>query len=284
VRRWRQDLEARAPGVEQQARALYDRLIRPLEGQLGAGRLLIVPHGVLHYVSFGALHDGKDYWLARKTLRFLPSASVVEFLRKSSGKPVGKLLAIGNPDLGDARFDLPSAEQEARSIGASIAGARVLVRGQATETAFRALAGGERYVHIASHGEYNADDALQSRVLLAPDKENDGSLTTSELYGLRLDADLVTLSACETGLGRVLTGDDVIGLTRGFLYAGASNVVASLWQVDDDATTRLMQTFYANMEKGLPKSEALRRAQLEVRKQWPQPFFWAAFFITGLGV
>jgi CHAT domain-containing protein/tetratricopeptide (TPR) repeat protein len=283
VRKFRQDVEARAPGVEAEARQLYDRLLRPVEASLSAPNLLIIPHGVLHYVSFGALHDGKDYWLSRKNMRFLPSASVVRYLRPPSGKPVGDLLAIGNPDLKDARFDLPSAEQEARGIGQAVRDATVLTRAQATETAFRGLAGSERYVHIASHGEYNAEDALQSRLLLAADGKNDGALTTSELYGLRLNADLVTLSACETGLGRVLTGDDVIGLTRGFLYAGASNVVASLWQVDDDATTQLMSAFYRNMTKGLAKSEALRQAQLEVRKKWPHPFFWGAFFLTGRG-
>lgn len=281
VRKFRQDIEARAPDVETQAKALYDRLIRPVEAKLKATNLLVIPHGVLHYVSFATLHDGRDYWVASRNLRFLPSASVVRFLRPASGKPVGDLLAIGNPDLKDARFDLPSAEQEARAIGRSVAGATVLTRGQATETAFRKMVGQGRYVHIASHGEYNPDDALQSRLLLAADGANDGSLTTDELYGLRLNADLVTLSACETGLGRVLTGDDVIGLTRGFLYAGASSVVASLWQVDDDATTRLMDAFYRNMEKGASKSAALRDAQREVRQKWPHPFFWGAFFLTG---
>lgn len=283
VRKFRQDMEARSPGVEAQARQLYDRLLRPLEPSLAAPKLLIIPHGVLHYVAFGALHDGKDYLLAKKNLRFLPSASVVRYLRAPSGKPPGDLLAVGNPDLGDARFDLPSAEQEARSIGQVVGGSLVLTRAQATETAFRDQAGARRYVHIASHGEYNADDALQSRLLLVGDGRNDGSLTTHELYALHLNADLVTLSACETGLGRILTGDDVIGLTRGFLYAGASNVVASLWQVDDDATTQLMGAFYRNMVKGQSKSEALRQAQLEIRKKWPHPFFWGAFFLTGRG-
>ena len=94
---------------------------------------------------------------------------------------------------------------------------------------------------------------------------------------------MVTLSACETGLGTVLTGDDVVGLTRGFLYAGASNIVASLWQVDDDATTMLMQNYYRRLDTGEPKRHALRHAQLATREKYPHPFFWAAFFITGNG-
>jgi CHAT domain-containing protein len=109
-------------------------------------------------------------------------------------------------------------------------------------------------------------------------------LTVDELYGIRLDADLVTLSACETGLGKVLNGDDVVGLTRGFLYAGSSNVVASLWEVDDLATSELMKRFYTNMKSGIPKRDALRQAQLETKKEFPHPFYWAAFFLTGQGI
>lgn len=284
VRGFRKAIEERQDDVEQLARAMYDRLIRPVKGLEATGNLLIVPHGILHYVSFGALHDGKDYWLASRSLRFLPSASVVGFLESPvQAGPPRRLLAIGNPDLGDARFDLPSAQKEVEAISAMVPESLALVRGRATETEFRQVAANYRYLHIASHGEYNADNALQSRLLLAKDAANDGSLTTDELYNLQLDADMVTLSACETGLGTVLTGDDVVGLTRGFLYAGAANVVASLWQVDDDATTLLMRNFYSRLDAGRPKRHALREAQLETRKTYPHPFFWAAFFVTGNG-
>jgi len=110
-------------------------------------------------------------------------------------------------------------------------------------------------------------------------------LTGMEIVGTDLrGTDLVVLSACETGLGKVLNGDDLVGLTRGFLYAGSSNVVASLWHVDDLATSELMKRFYTNLKKGLPKREALRQAQLDTRKAFPHPFFWAAFFLTGLGI
>ncbi|MCB1957743.1 MAG: CHAT domain-containing protein, partial [Rhodocyclaceae bacterium] len=284
VRAFRRAIEERTDDVEAQARALYDRLIRPVKGIDKTVNLLIVPHGILHYVSFGALHDGDDYWLAKRSMRFLPSASVVGFIDspKELHAPA-KLLAFGNPDLGDPRFDLPSAQREVETISGMVPDSRAFVRAQASETEFKQNAGRYRYLHIASHGEYNADNALQSRLLLAKDGQNDGSLTTDELYSLQLDADMVTLSACETGLGTVLSGDDVVGLTRGFLYAGASNIVASLWQVDDDATTLLMQTFYRRLEAGDSKRHALREAQLVTRRKYPQPFFWAAFFVTGNG-
>ena len=158
-----------------------------------------------------------------------------------------------------------------------------MLRKEATEEAFKRLAPGFRYIHVASHGEFNASDALQSRLMLVKSDSDDGSLSVGELYGVRLDADLVTLSACETGLGKVLNGDDVLGLTRGFLYAGTSNVAASHWPVDDLATAELMKRFYQNLLKGVPMLDALRQAQIEIRREFPHPFYWAAFFLTGLG-
>lgn len=105
-------------------------------------------------------------------------------------------------------------------------------------------------------------------------------LTSEDLYSLQINADLVTLSACETAIGKISNGDDVIGLSRGFLYAGASSTVASLWQVDDEATSFLMIEFYKNL-KSTNKRQALRAAQLETKKRYPQPYYWAAFQLIG---
>ena len=116
---------------------------------------------------------------------------------------------------------------------------------------------------------------------MSSDSENDGTLTVGELYDLRLPADLVTLSACETALGKVANGDDVVGFTRGFLYAGTSSIVSSLWKVDDQATSILMQQFYKSL-KETDKRSALRTAQLKVKDTYnSHPYFWAAFQITG---
>jgi CHAT domain-containing protein len=137
-------------------------------------------------------------------------------------------------------------------------------------------------LHFASHGKFRSDEPLGSGLLLAKDADNDGLLTVGELYSMQLDADLVTLSACETGLGKVANGDDVVGLTRGFLFAGSRSIVASLWSVDDRATATLMKAFYDNLATH-PKREALRRAQASARQEFPHPFFWAAFQLTGRG-
>jgi CHAT domain-containing protein len=191
---------------------------------------------------------------------------------------------FGNPDLGNSKLDLPNAEKEARMIAAMSPKNELLVRDKASKVAFEQFAPGFHYLHIASHGQFNTDKPLDSRLFLAGASLNDGALTVNELYGIRLDADLVTLSACETGLGKVLNGDDVVGLTRGFLYAGSSNVVSSLWQVDDLATSELMEHFYTNLNNNMTKRDALRQAQLDTQKKFPHPFFWASFFLTGQGI
>ena len=138
-------------------------------------------------------------------------------------------------------------------------------------------------LHFAAHALFDSENPLNSALLLAPDKENDGWLRAGDLYSLTLNADLVTLSACETALGKITKGDDVVGFTRGFLYAGTNSIVSSLWQVDDQATSILMQQFYKNMETN-DKCSSLRKAQLKVKEAYnAHPYYWAAFQITGSG-
>lgn len=284
IRHFRDQIEKRDDDVVRQAQVLYDILLRPLENYIGTRDLLIIPHGMLHYLPFVALHDGKDYLLQRCAMRFLPSASVLKYLKPQRTKAIDTILVLGNPDLGDKEYDLPNAEAEAKMIAALLPGSELLVRGKASESAFKQFAPSFHYLHIASHGQFDADNALESHLLLSKSSTNDGSLTAGELYNINLDVDLVTLSACETGLGKLLNGDELVGLTRGFLYAGSSNVVASLWQVDDLATSELMKRFYTNMKNSIPKRDALRLAQRDTHKEFPHPFFWAAFFLTGQGV
>jgi CHAT domain-containing protein len=259
---------------------LYQRLILPLQGDLNKRNLIIVPHGALHYLPFNALSDGRTYLIERYSLRMLPSASVIKYLRaKKTFKPAD-ILAFGNPDLGDPRLDLAYAQQEAQAVARTRPRSRVLLRREATESAFRKYGNGFHYIHFATHGQFDPEAPLKSALLLAGDGASDGRLTVDKLYSLRIDADLVTLSACETGLGKITSGDDIVGLTRGFLYAGSPSIVASLWKVDDLATSHLMTEFYSAL-KTTPKREALRRAQLETKKKYPHPYYWASFQLTG---
>lgn len=260
--------------------ALYARLIAPVEKQLRTKNITLVAHGALHYLPFTALSNGKEYLIDRFAIRVLPSASVLAFI----GKPhqaTNSLLAIGNPDLKDASLDLPGAQVEATTIAQHQAGAHLLLRDKATETAIKRYGGNYRYLHFASHGMFDPDKPLESGLLLAADKENDGTLTVGELYNLNLNADLVTLSACETALGKISNGDDVVGFTRGFLFAGANSIVSSLWKVDDKATSELIQGFYRQLNANQNKRDALRLAQLQAKQNRSHPYYWAAFQITG---
>jgi len=266
----------------QPGRRLYDRLLAPVPGVLDRPRLVIVSHGPLHYLPFAALHDGSRFLAERATLTFLPSAGVRRFLAARQPAAARSLLLLGNPDLGDKAFDLPGADAEARAIRGIWPDSTVLLRKAATKSALTRAGGLFRVIHVAAHGEFVAEQPLASRLLLAPEGADDGRLTAGDLYALRLPADLVTLSACETGLGQVLSGDDVIGLTRGFLYAGAGSVVASLWPVSDAETQFLMTGFYRSL-KTQPKADALRQAQLETLRRYPHPFYWSAFQLTGMG-
>ena len=285
VRSFRSMIIGQDKKVIDQAQRLYDLLIRPFETFIAnKPHLLFVPHGSLHYLPFGALHDSRKYLVDSHTLRYLPSVGVQQYLRSSDSPQLGKILIFGNPDLGMSEYDLAGAEAESKMVQEMVPDSELFLRDRATRSAFNERAGNFSFLHVASHGEFNSDNPLQSRLLLAPDAHNDGSLTVSEIYGLHLNADLVTLSACETGLGKAMNGDDIIGLNRGFLYAGSSNVIASFWQVNDRATSELITSLYAKLKAGMLKKEALRLAQQELRKKYPEPYFWAAFYLTGRGV
>ncbi|MES2153276.1 MAG: CHAT domain-containing protein [Pseudomonadota bacterium] len=283
VRALRAAIEGQQATTLALAKALYTRLLAPAAALIEGKNLVVVPHGSLHYLPFAALHDGTAYLAASHNLRYLPSASVHQYLRPHAAAGVDHMLVFGNPDLGNPQFDLPSAEEEAKMIAATIPDSKILTRLAASETVFKEIAGNYRYLHVAAHGQFKGDTPLQSRLALAADGANDGSLTVSEIYGLRLNADLVTLSACETGLTKAMNGDDLIGMTRGFLYAGSSNIIASLWEVDDEATSELMKQFYLNLKAGQGKKEALRQAQLSLWPRFPNPLYWAAFYLTGQG-
>jgi CHAT domain-containing protein len=283
-----QAIKKRRRQAPQLAELMYKRLLEPMRSSIRGKDLLIVPHGTLHYLPFAALHDGERYLVQGRSIRYLPSATLLGLLpaarNQATKDSINKLLILGNPDLGDASLDLPSAQTEAQDLqGMFNRNSELFVRREATETLLKERAQDFSHVHIASHGEFSADAPLLSRLKLAKDDRNDGMLSVSEIYGLRLNANLVMLSACETGLGSVSNGDDVVGLTRGFLYAGAQNVVGSLWEVDDDATAELAKLMYVSMKAGTSVAKSLSQAQDQLIKKKPHPFFWAAFINTGTG-
>lgn len=259
---------------------LYQRLAQPLEPLLGNPNLILVPHGILHYLPFNALKSEKGYLIDRFSIRYLPSASVMNYLSQRKTPDLDKILAVGNPEFGERKAPLTFAEQEARTIAKSFPEPTLLLQKEATETVFKKIGGHFPYIHLATHGIFESESPLSSGLLLAQDPDNDGLLSVEEIYSLRLDTDLVTLSACETGLSKISNGDDLVGLTRGFLYAGSRAIVASLWSVDDQATALLMNEFYSMLSKANTR-DALREAQLTAKKKYEHPFYWAAFQLTG---
>ncbi|WP_339669564.1 CHAT domain-containing protein [Dasania marina] len=258
---------------------LYQQLVAPL-ALADNTQVTVVASGVLHYLPFASLHDGKRYLLEKVTLSHLPSATVAAFLSADSVDSASQtsMLAMGNPT-----GDLPGAEREVKQLQQLLPNVSMVLTGQATETLLKRQGGQFKQLHIASHAEFNSQDIHQSRLVLAADGSNDGSLTMAEVYGLELNADLVVLSACETALGELANGDEVIGLTRGFLYAGSDNIVASLWKVDDMATQKLMNKFYQRLDQPAESYDlALRNAQLALlHNGYAHPFYWSAFQLTG---
>jgi CHAT domain-containing protein/Tfp pilus assembly protein PilF len=273
------DLSSPSPAT---LRKLYDWLIAPLKGQLHTRVLGIVPHGILHYLPFAALPlpAAGRFLMDDYTLFQLPSASILPFVQnkhKDTGNSALALAMSAPPGFEALQY----AAGEAREV-AALFGAQPLLDQAATETAFDAQAGQARLVHVAAHGELNQANSLFSRIMLAPDQTNDGALEVHEVYGLTLQrTDLVVLSACDTQLGKQSLGDDIVGLNRAFIYAGAPTVVASLWSVNDEATGLLMASFYRHLKAGMGKAEALRAAQADTRVKYPNPFYWAAFVLTG---
>ncbi len=277
-RRMLQNLEP----LEKLSKELYDTLLaEPLAGIGTTKAIGIIPHGSLHYLAFATLQDGHDYLIDRQRLFHLPAASVLRYTvsRRQAVKNL-HILAIGNPDLGNTALDLPFAEREVGTLRWNYPDLTILTRERATESWVREHISEFGIIHLASHGEFDPINPLFSAIRLAKDSKADGKLQAEEVFGLNIKADLVVLSACETGLGDIRRGDDVVGMNRAFLFAGTHALMSSLWRVSDVATAILMKQFYREyMQTG--KAEGLQRAMLHVKSRYPHPGYWGAFLLTG---
>jgi CHAT domain-containing protein len=161
-----------------------------------------------------------------------------------------------------------------------------LVGTQATETALVSQAEQSEILHLATHGEFDSLNPQFSRLRLNPDEtHSDGSLYVHEIYGLDLTSttNLVVLSACQSQVGQLSRGDEIVGLSRAFLYAGTPTVMASLWNIDDAATSYLMERFYTYLQEDQTTAKALQLAQQDTRENYPHPYYWGAFVLTGIG-
>ncbi|NKQ34051.1 MAG: CHAT domain-containing protein [Chloroflexi bacterium] len=275
---------ARSPGAQrpyliQNAQALlaklYKLLLPPAVPHLaGKKRLIIVPHGPLHYLPFPALYDGERYLVEDFEVSYLPSSSLLRYYRQVA-TAVSGMAVLGHSQGGK----LPYALEEAAQV-AALGQGELYLEDEATTANLTARAADKRYIHLAAHGEFRADNALFSGISLA-----DGWLTTLDVFNLRFNASLVTLSACDTGRSVISGGDELMGLMRAFLAAGAAALLLTLWAVDDRSTAVLMADFYRDLLAGSGKGAALRRAQCRLIQSGPEqyahPYFWAPFYLVG---
>ncbi len=284
--RWRLNLAATSRGLAARRpldalgrnarvilRELYNALIRPVEGHLaGRERLVVVPHGPTHAVPFHALADGRRHLIERMEVITCPSSSLLRVCASRPHRADASALVIAYSDAGR----LPGAVDEARAVSTLLSGA-CFVEEAATRVALVESAPRHAVIHLAAHAEARLDNPTFAHLKLA-----DGQLSTVDVFNLELQGALVTLSGCETGRSAVTGGDELIGLGRGFLFAGAATLVQSLWRVEDGSTARLMERFYRALRDGLTKGVALRQAQLEaLAGSTDHPYFWAPFQLVG---
>ncbi|NIA30435.1 MAG: CHAT domain-containing protein [Actinobacteria bacterium] len=276
--------------------------------------LIIVPDDVLFFFPFELLvteYSKKDvrYLIEDHPISYIPAVSLLNPKLRNKKTAQNDLLAFGNPDFGGMKKDgflnriasllpgnselrnqefvqLPFAENEAKTIARHFERSITFTGKNATEANFKKYAPDYKLIHLATH--YIADDQqpLYSKIVFARGEKDgeDGYLQTYEIFNLKLHADLVALSGCNSGLGKLRRGEGIVGLSRAFLYAGASSLLVSLWQVQDESTAELMTKFYTNLRAGMNKSRALQQAKIDMihAKDWKQnPFYWGPFILIG---
>jgi CHAT domain-containing protein len=295
------DARFRQPSVE-----LYDLLLRPAEKELyGKTKLIIIPDGALWELPFQALSSRDRYLLEDYSVFYAPSITVLHEMKKlhrEQSEPNNtRLFALGNPTLNkkireqvnqvyrDKALDpLPEAETEVKELSKlyGFKASKVYIGAEAREDRVKAETDSFNVLHIATHAIVNDITPMYSQVLLSPgNHDEDGMLEAWEIVNLRLKADLVVLSACETALGKVRNGEGMIGLTWAFFVTGVSAEVVSQWKVASVSTTALMLSFHRQLRANMPKAEALQKAELELShdKRYHHPFYWASFVLVGDG-
>jgi CHAT domain-containing protein len=250
---------------------LHAKLLRPVESMTAGRDLVIVPAGALNYVPFHALFDGARYAIESREISVAPSAAVWLKLDRATKRSSRNALLMA---FADER--IPLVDREVTGLARVLPNSKRLTGRKATFAAFHEHAPEFDLIHIACHGQFRPDNPMFSSLHLA-----DGWITVRDICERKLKANLVTLSACETGLSKVFPGEEILGLARGFLSAGAKALVLSLWTVSDEATLRLMAGLYDNLQRGKTVAASLRVAQLNSIKLGEHPYYWSPFFVIG---
>jgi len=295
---------------------LYKKLVaRPLKDVLRPGmRLIISPDDVLHYFPFDILvttsREGSvRYLIEDHPILYTSSASLLRREKNERKRAVKNLLAFGDPSFQNEQnqgiadwvhamipfksilrmeqfVSLPFSELEVKAIAKDFPEATIFLHADATEEMFKKKSPDYQYIHLATHNIADDQQPMYSKIVFAQQEhgEEDGFLQTYEVFNLNLHADLVALSGCSTGLGRLRRGEGLMGMSRAFLYAGAENLLVSLWPVNDESTAELMEVFYANLTSGMSMARALQKAKIKLirSENWRRnPFYWGAFVLIG---
>jgi CHAT domain-containing protein len=264
---------------ETSARELFLFLLQPALPRLRSERLVIIPHEDLGKIPFQALQDPSDgrFFGERFQISYAPSASVLLGLKRSPGTLGGRLLAVADPGIA-------AAGPEVLAIAKLFpGGSKVVTDALAREADVKAWVRDFDVIHLSVHGKFDAGEPLLSYLSLGSGGGDDGKLTAAEMFGLPLEKSrLVVLSACETGRAEATHGNEIHGMVRALIYAGAGTLVLSYWEVDSAATALWMQSFY-RAAQSRPLAEAARSAliQVKARPEYSHPYYWAAFTMIG---
>jgi CHAT domain-containing protein len=245
---------------------LYAKLFAPLEGLLEHENLVLVPFGPLHSLPFHALYDGTEYLIDRFAMCYAPSASIFAYRPCRCADEDSPSVVFG---ISDSRT--PHIQQEAEEVAKALPQSKLFLGRAATAQTLREEGQSCRFIHIASHGHFRPDSPLFSAIQLG-----DGLLNLYDLYRMNLQVEMLALSGCVTGMNAVEEGDELLGLTRGLLYAGARSLLLSLWDVDDQSTSDFMKEFYGHLQKE-GKINAFQLATAKVRERYSHPYQWASF-------
>lgn len=270
---------ASSPTAQPDGRTSYERFIAPLLGQRNCRKLLFIPHRDLHLLSFAALDDGQGNLNASRQISLCPSIAAWLLIQQRGEPRTGSLLCVAVSK--GEKLALAGAAREAQAICTQYERAELLLDDACDKSVVLQKMPGHAVIHFACHGVFNLAFPLESALILGntPDRR----LRAGEFYGLKLDRATVVLSACDTAREGLALGDERIGLLRPLFYAGTSRVVAGLWKVEDEATSRLMTVFHQRLAQGTAASEALRQAQwtLSQEPRFRHPVYWAAFCTYG---
>lgn len=260
---------------------VYETFLKPVIPFVTGDRIGFIPHGSLFYLPFAAMSYKRQYLIDGFSIFYLPGAGVLKYVMKKRPSSGLKVLAFGNPDLGNRQFDLPYAEAEVENIKKIIPQTDVYLRAEATKKKAREMLGNYDIAHFAVHGLFIEDAPMKSGLLLAAGPQRDGRLTAEEIFKLQFKGRAIVMSACKTALGLSSTGTEIMGLNRAFLYAGSSSVVATLWNIEDKSTAVFMDIFYKNLKKNEDIADSLKKTQKEMIRRGYEPYDWAAFILTG---